>query len=182
MHCSKASELMSLRLDGLLEGAAETDLDAHLASCARCKEEWEALCEVSRIFRSTPLIAPRPGFAKRVSRRLAQRMARRKRRRQVLLLSVGLSLLLLLAMPSLLRLGMLLGDLAQPTLISTGIRALAGLISALEVLRDAVTLVISALLSTPAVFLAPAYAGLALAAIYAWVRLALRTQPVSQAR
>lgn len=181
MQCSRASELMSLRLDGLLDSAAQEALDEHLASCPCCKEEWGVLCGLSQLFQSAPLAAPAPGFAERVHGRLAKRQVQRELRRGGFLLLGGLTLLLLLALPSLVGMGMLIGDLSSPTLISTGIGALAKLLSALRSVGDAVALLLSALLSTPAAFLAPAYIVLALVAMFLWVHLVLRTRTVSGA-
>ena len=179
MQCSKASELMSLRLDSLLDSVAQEALGEHLASCSHCEEEWEVLCELARLFQSTPLAAPAPGFTERVTRRLAERRARRELRRGGFLLLGGLALLLLLALPSLVGMGMLIDDLSSPALISTGIGALTRLLSALRSVGDAVALLLSAFLSSPAAVLAPAYVVLALVAMFVWTHLVLRAQTVA---
>lgn len=182
MQCSKVSELMSLRLDGLLDSAAQERLDQHLASCQPCEEEWRVLCELSELFQSAPLSVPAPGFAARVTHRVAETRAKQELRRGAFLLSGGLLLLLLLTLPSLLGMAMLIGDLSSPTLISTGISTLTALLSALRSVGDAVALLLSASLSTPAVVLAPAYIAIALVTMFVWVRLMLRARTASVTR
>jgi len=182
MQCSKTSELMSLHLDGLLDSAAQEALDQHLASCQRCQEEWEMFRELSQLFQAAPLAVPAPGFAARVTHRVAKARARREVRRGAVLLAGGLILLLLLALPSLVGMGMLIGDLSSPTLISTGISALTALLSALRSVGDAVALLLSASLSTPAAILAPAYIAIALVTMFVWVHLMLRARTVSVTR
>ena len=182
MQCSKASELMSLRLDGLLDSATQEGLDQHLASCQPCEEEWRVLCELSELFQCAPLSVPAPGFAARVTHRVAETRARQELRRGAFFLSGGLLLLLLLTLPSLVGMGMLIGDLSSPTLINTGISALTALLSALRSVGDAVALLLSASLSTPAAVLAPAYIAIALVTMFVWVHLMLRAWPVSVTR
>ena len=140
------------------------------------------LCELSELFQSAPLTAPAPGFAARVTHRVAETRARQEVRRGVSFLSGGLLLLLLLTLPSLVGMGMLIGDLSSPTLISTGISTLTSLFSALRSVGDAVALLLAAALSTPAAVLAPAYITIALATMFVWVRLMLRARTVSVTR
>ena len=182
MQCSKANELMSLRLDGLLDSITQERLDHHLSSCQSCEEEWQVLCELAELFQSTPLSVPAPGFAARVTLRVAETRARQELRRGAFLLSGGLLLLLVLTLPSLVGMVMLIGDLSSPSLISTGISTLTALISALSSVGDAVALLVSASISTPAAVLAPAYIAIALIAMFVWVRLMPRAQTVSVTR
>ena len=178
MQCSKVNELMSLRLDGLLDSITQERLDHHLASCQSCEEEWQVLCELSELFQSTPLSVPAPGFAARVTLRVAETRARQELRRGAFLLSGGLLLLLLLTLPSLVGMTMLIGDLSSPTLVNTGISALISLLSALRSVGDAVALLLSASLSTPAAVLAPVYIAIALVTMFVWVHLMLRVRTV----
>jgi len=179
MKCSKASELMSLRLDGLLDSATQESLDQHMASCQPCEDKWRVLCELSELFQSAPLIAPAPGFTARVTHRVAEMRARQELWRGTFFLSGGLLLLLLLTLPSLVGMGMLIGDLSNTTLISTSISTLTSLFSAVRSVGDAVALLLSASLSTPAAVLAPAYIAIALVSMFVWVRLMLRARTVS---
>lgn len=140
------------------------------------------LCELSELFQSAPLSVPAPGFAARVTHRVAETRAKQELRRGAFLLSGGLILLLLLTLPSLIGMAMLIGDLSSPTLISTGISTLTALLSALRSVGDAVALLLSASLSTPAAVLAPVYIAIALVTMFVWVRLMLRARTASVTR
>lgn len=179
MQCSEASKLMSLALDGLLDSAAQSTLDEHLSSCLRCKEDWESLRALSQLLQAAPMAQPAPGFAGRVARRVAKRKARREVRRRGLLLLGSLTLLSLLTLPPLVGLGSLAGDMVAPSMIGTGVRVLARLISVFDSMSHAVTLLFSAFFSTPAAVLAPAYVAVALAAVFLWTYLLLRARTTS---
>lgn len=80
--CSEDEEmsgLMSLALDGLLDASDQDRLDRHLAHCATCQSEWTAMQQVSDLFKQTPPVGPRLGFATRVERQLADRSRNRRR-------------------------------------------------------------------------------------------------------
>jgi anti-sigma factor RsiW len=76
---AKNSELMSMALDGLLDAAEEKRLQRHLAACAVCRSEWEAMQQVSALFEGAPMVGPPLGFAIRVERRLEQQARKRRR-------------------------------------------------------------------------------------------------------
>ena len=75
----QVSLLMSLALDGLLAGSDRQVLEGHLAACPECRAEWEAMQQVSVLFKGTEMAGPRLGFATRVERRLADKAKKRRR-------------------------------------------------------------------------------------------------------
>jgi predicted anti-sigma-YlaC factor YlaD len=75
----RISELMSMALDGLLDAGAEHKLQQHLASCASCQAEWQAMQQVADLFQQSSTIGPPLGFAIRVDRRLAAKEKQRRR-------------------------------------------------------------------------------------------------------
>lgn len=79
MQCCEHGEYMSLYLDGLLSAEEALDLQAHLAQCEGCREQWEAMCWLSSLLRAEPAASPMPGFTKRVTARIRQREAHRRR-------------------------------------------------------------------------------------------------------
>lgn len=72
-HSEQMTALMSLALDGLLEGSDQQRLDQHIAGCSFCRAEWEAMQQVSALFEGSILVGPPLGFAVRVERRLAEK-------------------------------------------------------------------------------------------------------------
>jgi anti-sigma factor RsiW len=78
-HDEEMTALMSLALDGLLEGDDRRHLDQHLATCSACQREWKVLQQVGALFEQSPMIGPPLGFAVRVDRRLAESTKRRRR-------------------------------------------------------------------------------------------------------
>jgi anti-sigma factor RsiW len=73
------SELMSMALDGLLDADGERTLQKHVAICATCQAEWQAMQQVSTLFQQSEMIGPPLGFAIRVDRRLAEKEKTRRR-------------------------------------------------------------------------------------------------------
>jgi anti-sigma factor RsiW len=78
-HSEQVTALMSLALDGLLDAHEQRDLQQHLAGCAACMAEYEAMQQVSAWLGEAPMVGPPLGFAIRVERRLDER-ARKQRR------------------------------------------------------------------------------------------------------
>jgi anti-sigma factor RsiW len=76
----RISELMSMALDGLLDAGTERKLQEHLASCASCQAEWQAMQRVEDLFQQSAPIGPPLGFAIRVDRQLATKEKQRRRR------------------------------------------------------------------------------------------------------
>lgn len=78
-NCKVYRRWMSLKLDGLLDQEQERALQAHLATCAACRAEWEALQFVSCFLDEQPMAPAPPGFVARVERRLAAERAAKRR-------------------------------------------------------------------------------------------------------
>jgi len=78
-HSEQMTLLMSLALDGLLGADDRLQLQQHLASCASCRSEWEAMKQMSGLLKASPMVGPPLGFAVRVERRLDDK-ARKQRR------------------------------------------------------------------------------------------------------
>lgn len=77
--CQVYRHWMSLKLDGLLDQEQERALQAHLATCAACRAEWEALQFVSRLLEEQLMMPAPAGFVARLQGRLgAERAARRR--------------------------------------------------------------------------------------------------------
>lgn len=71
-HSEEMTALMSLTLDGLLEGSDQQRLEQHIADCSCCRAEWETMQQVSALFEGATIAGPPLGFAVRVERRLAE--------------------------------------------------------------------------------------------------------------
>jgi anti-sigma factor RsiW len=73
MSCRASVELMSLRLDGLLEPPDVTKLETHLQTCPACTAQWVALREADSLLRvgARRPMQPPPDFAARVLIRVA---------------------------------------------------------------------------------------------------------------
>jgi anti-sigma factor RsiW len=78
-HDAEMTALMSLALDGLLEGDDRQRLDQHLSACSACQREWKAMQQVGALFEQSAMVGPPLGFAVRVDRRLAENTKRRRR-------------------------------------------------------------------------------------------------------
>ena len=75
----RVSLLMSQALDGSLAATDQQVLQGHLAACPDCRAEWQAMQQVSDLFKGADMVGPRLGFATRVERRLADRTKQRRR-------------------------------------------------------------------------------------------------------
>lgn len=79
-HSEQFTALMSLELDGRLDGDDRQRLEQHLVTCPACRVEWQAMQQVSALFAASPMVGPPLGFAVRLERRLAEK---KKQRRQL---------------------------------------------------------------------------------------------------
>jgi len=91
---------MSLAQDGLLGTTQSQLLHTHIDDCAACRETWNAMTALSRLFRAAPTLAPDAGFVQRFQDRLAYRQESRRRAFVWMLLGIGAITLGLLALPS----------------------------------------------------------------------------------
>lgn len=78
-HGEEMTAYMSLALDGLLDTGDHQRLEQHVATCVACRQEWEAMQQISALFEASALVGPPLGFAIRVERRLA---AKKKQQRE----------------------------------------------------------------------------------------------------
>ncbi|HKP51930.1 MAG TPA: zf-HC2 domain-containing protein [Chloroflexia bacterium] len=72
-NCKKYDNLMSLKLDGLLDAEKERVLDSHIARCPQCAPMWEAMVEAEKMlwsWVSEPLPVP-ANFHVKVMERVA---------------------------------------------------------------------------------------------------------------
>jgi len=97
MRCRDAERALALYLDKRHGGPLPPDVDAHLAACPTCHDEWTALRHVDNLFTQAPLAAPPPGLAAAVLARIeagvepaAAVPARRRRLNRRRLLGSGL--------------------------------------------------------------------------------------------
>jgi len=81
MGCGRVSNLLSAYLDRELTGADMLAVRRHLAGCAACCAEYEALAQVRRLLGALPAVEPRPGSQERFLRALTVtgRLATRRR-------------------------------------------------------------------------------------------------------
>lgn len=76
IECRRAEELFSDEMEGGLDAVLRADLQAHLASCERCRVLQAALAEVVGVLRGMPVPEPAPNLAERAAT-LAVHRARR---------------------------------------------------------------------------------------------------------
>ena len=100
-NCEQYTEWMSLAQDGMLSSTQTRLLHSHMAVCAPCQTQWEAMTYVSQLLHAAPMVAPAPGFAERVQIKLEYRQERRRRTVIWLFLGLGALFLLFLALPTL---------------------------------------------------------------------------------
>jgi len=74
MSMDQFTEKISLWLDNELSPAEVTELEAHLTDCPACRQTYEAMQRVDRLFRTAAhqMVIPAPGFTRRFETRLAQ--------------------------------------------------------------------------------------------------------------
>jgi len=80
MDCRRAEELLSDHLEGVLSGPLASELEAHLAGCARCRELQDAVAEVVAALARYPDLEPPAGLAERAA---AAALARPRRTQRV---------------------------------------------------------------------------------------------------
>jgi len=169
-------ELIPAYLDGEVTGEEKEWLEEHLAVCAHCREELQALEEVGLLLSEAPLISPRPGFTARVMARLAQREARRRLTRvapALVAVSLILTFLALLSVA-----GLLLpwwDTLAAPaSLVNLGFDLLLRFVETSTTLAQACSFLLSATLGALLPRLLLPYSFLTLGLMMVWARLVIR--------
>ena len=73
MTCLENQQLFDARLDHELDAAQLAAMDAHLASCADCRSQWESYALAWDLLARTPAVEPSHGFTDRTLRQLADR-------------------------------------------------------------------------------------------------------------
>lgn len=70
---------MSLALDGYLDPQEQRDFYRHLQHCQECHDQWLMWRQLGDMLQVEPLLGPAPGFAARVTQRIASHDRRRER-------------------------------------------------------------------------------------------------------
>jgi len=175
MQCSRWDELMSLRLDGLQSPAQEQQLQAHLADCQTCREQWAVLSWLSCRLKAEPRAIPAPDFTARVTARLEQREARRRRLYSSIGICIGSVGLWAVAAVAVLGLFAVLVDPSVRTVLVNVVLSLGqNALALVTVLGKALWRVVYAVLTSPAALLVVGYAVLAVAVAAFWTRVVLR--------
>lgn len=166
---------MSLHLDGLLGPAQEHQLQAHLADCRTCREQWAVLSWLSLRLKAEPLAIPASDFTARVTARLEQREARRRRLYSSIGICVGsVGLWAAAALAVLCLFGVLVDPSMRTVLMDVGLSLGQNALAFLTVLGKALRPVIYAVVTRPAGLLVLGYAVLAVALAAFWTRVVLR--------
>jgi len=175
MQCSRWDELMSLHLDGALSPDQQQQLQAHLADCQACREQWTLVSWLSARLKAEPPAAPAPHFAARVTARLEQRETRRRRLYSTIgicIASVGLWTAAALGV--LVLFAVLSEPALQAVLVDMGVSLLQSVLAVVSVLGKAVWAITYALATRPTGLLLVGYALLALTLAAFWTRALFR--------
>jgi predicted anti-sigma-YlaC factor YlaD len=89
MQCLHASELMSLRLDGLLDEPDERRLEVHLAGCPTCQNQRARLSRVASLFADAPMPLPPPTLQRNIMAAVQRRSRLAEMWRRSALLVLG---------------------------------------------------------------------------------------------
>ncbi|MFL7792835.1 MAG: anti-sigma factor [Anaerolineae bacterium] len=128
MQCKQASEMMSTRLDGRLDEQDSALLDAHLAQCQACQNQWQKLQAIDRLLSSTSMVQSPVRVRVQVMTRLERRDQARRAIIGGTMLTLGtVALSLLLIAPVLF--GLLNATGIAPVLIYGGPQALSHLLA-----------------------------------------------------
>jgi predicted anti-sigma-YlaC factor YlaD len=175
MQCSKWDEHMSLHLDGLLSPEQQKQLQAHLADCQTCREQWAALSWLSVRLQAEPPAAPAPDFSARVTARLEQRERRQRRLYSTIGLCVAsVGLWTIAALVVLLLFGVLVDPALRTILADLILSVGQNTLAFVTVLGKALWSVVYAVVTRPAGLLVLGYAALAVALAGFWTRVVLR--------
>jgi hypothetical protein len=181
MHVS--SEMMSLALDHMLDGAAEVAFEQHISACNQCQAEWSKWQRISLVFGEEPFAGAAPGFPLRFAATLQREQRRKERMLGGLVLvggTVSIWTIVALSIAGALAAWLAFTPDARWQVTQTfgfGAQLVELLLRNLAPLRDSVV----AVLPGPGMFVASLLALLALMAV--WARLVLwnREQPTRAA-
>jgi anti-sigma factor RsiW len=175
MRCAEYSEWMSLYLDGLLSQDEALQLQRHVSVCGACRQEWEAMCELSAALQADPVALPASDFVARVTLRLEQRVARQRRLYSGIGLCIGSVGLWISAGLSLLLLFVALWQpLIRVAVLDVGLPLLRDTLSLLATLGRALWSGVYAISTRPTWLLFFSYALFALGLAILWTRVVLR--------
>ena len=79
MKCRHLGQKLHLLLDGRLTDSDAQRVEAHVADCARCRDNLEALASADRALAAEPLADPPPAMAEAIARRAAAQALLRRR-------------------------------------------------------------------------------------------------------
>lgn len=173
MRCLEAHEWMSLKLDGRLSVAEQSQLDAHLNCCPACAEQWRQWQEIDALLAGTPMV-PAP------SRLAVQVLARIQRRPRwgalwgsVVLLSLGLVLLCMLyAVPALGQFYSVVTTAAEtPGIVAVLISGAMHILAVVGTIAEMGRLLLRAILTSRSVLIAALYVFIVLATLAVWLRV-----------
>ena len=169
MLCPQASELMSLRLDNLLEEAEQRALDEHFMTCSSCRAEWQAMQRACAFFEGVPSMAPSTALSSRIMGRVRRHLFWDAFLRKMTALLIGLLAFVGLGVvPSI---GVLIVTLNNPSITSALLGVSLRLVEILGTILAAVWLMLRALLSQSSSLIAVAYLLLATVLALTWMYL-----------
>jgi hypothetical protein len=155
-------------------------LHGHMAVCSPCQTQWEAMTFVSQLLHSAPMVAPAPGFAARVKKKLEYRQEQRRRAVIWLFLGLGALVLLFLALPTVVGVFWSAGQLFLPyQLIAYGQGIVHWIDVVLHALSNAAWVLLRFAATNSTVQTSLAVGTIAGAASILWMRLVFRNR-VSQ--
>jgi predicted anti-sigma-YlaC factor YlaD len=162
---------MSLAQDGMLDRAQSEFLHKHIANCTQCRLTWKAMNEISRMFRTAPMLEPEPGFIQRFEMRLVYREEQHRRAMIWALLGIGVIALIILALPSLIDTLSFTGTLVLPYRVVAYVQGVVNwLYIVISQLLEAGWVLIRYVCTGPAAPVCVALAATAAAAIAMWTR------------
>ncbi len=175
MHCQKASELLSERLDSPLSEEEVRALDSHLTGCAVCAAEERDMQIVSRLIEDVGHVEPPPMFAGRVMTRV------RRHKRRMTALRFGLFALLAVVVclaacvtPLLIPGQPISRVVARPSLVSALAGVTARVLDLLRTLAGAGRLIARAFVSGPGLASLIGMVVVAIIVVPVWARTVTR--------
>lgn len=175
IRCETIREWMSLAQDNQLGSVESRRIHEHMMTCPECRAYWNALMNLSHMFHAAPMIGPQPGFMLRLQARMAYREEQRRRAAIMLLLAVGVIALGILALPSVLSLIGLTGQIVLPHWMFTYIQsAWNWLCIAISSLADAAWLLLRYFAASSGNMTCLILAVVAAALVILWIPLMMR--------
>jgi predicted anti-sigma-YlaC factor YlaD len=174
MHCDRAREWMSLRLDRRLSAREERELQDHLAGCAACAEAWSQWQEIASLFEGAPMVEPPQDLTARVLVRIQEEPRRNALAGSLVVMALGLAVLgVLMLWPLVGLLGTAVSAIQAPWLLRVASSALGSLVEVASALAEVGRLLLWALLRPQPVAAALGYVLLVAITLAGWLRLAV---------